>query len=173
MQRAPLLLLLLSTACVNTPDIYAPPTQRKPFVLEAPGPLKHFIAMDDPAAPAHLMMDVNERVEAGGGRWTGKRPVLRFRVPTRKHLKLVMDFSFHEVVLKNTGPITVRFAVNNHVLDTVRYEKDGGHHFEKAIDPSWIHPNGDVLVALELNRIFVAPDGARFGLMLQRAGLLD
>ncbi len=165
--------MLALAACVQTPDIYAPPIQRKPFTIEPVGPLKHFVEMNDPAAAPHLMMDINDRVEGGGGRWTGKRPVLRFHVPAGKPLRFVADYIVHDVVLKNTGPITLSIAVNNHPLATMKYEKDGEQHFEKRIDPKWIRANGDTLVSFELDKMFVAGDGARFGLLLVRAGFLD
>jgi hypothetical protein len=170
---AALLSLAALAGCVQTPDIYAPPVQRKPFTIEPQGTLKHFVEMNDPSAAVHLMLDVNDRVEGGGGRWTGKRPVLRFRVPTGKPLRFVADYIVHAVVLNHTGPLTVSISVNNHLLETRKHEKDGEVHFEKRIDPKWIRAGGDTLVSFELDKMFVAEDGARFGLLLVRAGFLD
>ncbi len=165
--------VMLLVSCASTPDSYPPPVQRKPFAIEAPGPIRHFVFMKDPGAAAHILADINGTVEAGGFRWTGRRPTLRFRLPTTRHARLAMHFSIHDDVFESTGPITVSFSVNGRLLDKVTYDSTGEKRFEKAVDPAWLRTDVDTLVSAELDKIMVAGDGVRFGLILLWAGFRD
>jgi hypothetical protein len=159
---------------VSQPDYYAPPEQRRPMAGPDTSRLKHFIAMNDPGAGDHILRDVNEAVEGNAWRWTGQRPMLRFVVPKVDGLRLVMEFAFNSETMAATGPVTVRYLVNGHLLDTVTYAKEGGQRFEKAVPREWLAGGEDVVVAAELDKVWVSPDdGAKLGIILSRAGFLD
>ena len=171
--RALAISLLLLTGCVKQDETYAPPYQRRPMAGPDTSRLKHFIAMNDPDAPAHLVRDVNERLESGLWRWTGQRPLLRFVLPPQaRKLKFVMDFSIPGDVLKQTGPLTVTYFINTHRIDQVTYTVPGEQHYEKAVDPAWL-AEPDNVVSAELSKVFVGEDGARLGLALVRAGFRE
>jgi len=169
-----LALCLAICACTSIPNIYAPPVQRKPFEIHDTGPVRHFLAMNDPAAAAHLVADVSQTLEAGSWRWTGQRPTFRFRLPAGKKLRFVMDFTIAEMTFQKTGPVTITFLVNGRQLDRVRYDSHGEKHFEKPVDPDWIRGGEENRATAELDKIWVAPDdGAKLGLILTRVGFLD
>lgn len=174
MIRAALLALAtLTAACVKIDDTYAPPVQRRPVSGPDTSRLKHFIAMNDPAAEDHFLRDIGP-LEAGAWRWTRQNPTLRFVLPTTKGLKFSMEFSIHDDTLRTTGPVTITYTVNGHLLDRVRYDKSGGHRFEKAVPAEWLGDGEDVVVKAALDKIYTAPaDGAQLGVTLARAGFVE
>lgn len=153
--------------------MYAPPYQRHPLAGPDTSRIKHFIAMNDPDAPAHLVRDVSEQLQSGFWRWTGQRPLLHFILPTTSHLKLVIDFTIPSNVLEQTGPLTITYFINARQIDRITYDKAGEQHYEKAVDPSWVVAREDTLVSAELSKVFVGEDGARLGLALVRAGFRE
>ncbi|MEZ5354074.1 MAG: hypothetical protein R2762_15660 [Bryobacteraceae bacterium] len=165
---------LLAVSCVSQPDYYAPPEQRRPSLGPDTSRLKHYIRMNDPAAPDHILRDISETVEGDAWRWTRQRPMLRFVTPKTDGLRLVMDFAFNGETMKETGPVTIRFLVNGHLLDTVKYETEGAQRFEKAVPKEWLAEGEDAVVAAELDKVWVSPqDGNKLGVILSGAGFLD
>lgn len=176
MTGAPIVVFLAALAlsgCVKQDEVYAPPHQRHPLAGPDTSRIRHFIAMNDPDAMAHVVRDVNDRLEGGLWRWTAQRPLLRFILPTTNRLKLVIDFTIPVDVIAQTGPLTVTYFINTHQIDRITYDKAGEQHFEKAVDPAWLIPGGDTLVSAELSKVFVGQDGARLGLALVRAGFRE
>jgi len=157
-------------SCVNIPTTYAPPIQRKPILGPEVGDIGHFIAMSDARAPAHIVRDISEAVEGGSWRWTRQYPTLRFVLPTTKNLSLVMDFSISNETFVLTGPIVISWWVNGRLLDKVRYDSPGEKHFQKPVDASWLKAGADTVVTAELDKVWVAPDGAKLGIILTRGG---
>lgn len=173
MRAVAAVLLVSLCGCTKIPDSYAPPVQRHPVAGPDTSRLKHFIAMNDPAAEDHFLGGIGP-LESGAWRWTRQNPTLRFVVPTPNGLKFSADFSLSSDTMKETGPITITYFVNGRTLDTVRYEQPGGQHFEKAVPPEWLAGSEDVVVKLALDKVYVAPaDGAQLGLTLVRAGFTE
>lgn len=173
MKAAATLLLVLLCGCTKIPDSYAPPVQRHPVSGPDTSRLKHFIAMNDPAAEDHFLADIGP-LESGSWRWTCQNPTLRFVIPDPKGLKFSVDFSLSSDTMKETGPITITYFVNGRKLDTVRYEQPGGQHFEKAVPVDWLAGSEDVVVKLALDKVYTAPaDGAKLGVTLVRAGFTE
>ena len=165
---------LVATGCVNIPDTYAPPMQRK----ATPGPdtsnLKHFVAMSDEHAADHFLRDIGSTLEGGSWRWTGQKPTVRLYLGRVQGLSLSMDFSISDQTMRQTGPVTITYWVNGKVLDKVRYEKPGPQHFKKKVVESWLYKNGDNVVTAELDKVYVAEDdSAKLGVTLTRIGFLD
>jgi len=164
---------LAPTGCVNIPDSYAPPVQRRPLAGPDTSRLKHFIAMNDPAAEDHFLEGVGP-LEAGAWRWTEQNPTLRFVLPQTRSLKFVADFSISSDTMKETGPVTISYFINGRKLDAVRYEAPGEQHFEKPVAPEWLAVGEDVVVKLAIDKVYVAPaDGKKLGVTLVRAGFAE
>lgn len=167
------LCLLALAGCTKIPDTYAPPIQRK-TPEEASLGLKHFVAMSAPDASDYVVADVLPAVEAGGWRWTMQKPALRFRVPTTQNLRLMAEFTVPEITFQQTGPVSISFYVNDHLLETKRYDKFGGETFEKAVPADWISTEAPVIVRMEIDKMWVAPtDGVRRGFILNRIGFVQ
>ena len=173
-ERAVLIgLLLAATGCVNIPDTYAPPMQRRALAGPDTSHLKHFVAMGDEHATDHFLKDVSPSLEGGVWRWTGQTPTLRFVLTRVRNLRLVMDFSISGETMKQTGPLTITYWVNGKALDKVLYEKPGEQHFEKPVPEKWLY-DGDNIVTAELDKVYIAEaDGAKLGVTLVRIGFLD
>jgi len=168
------LLCLLCAACVRMDEWYAPPMQRKPMAGPVVSPLRHFVSMNDPRAGDYLVRDVSATLEGNAFRWTRKRPTLRFVVQSTENLRFVMDFFLSPDTMKVTGPVTISYYINNHLLDRVRYDKPGLVHFEKPVNPEWLTAGAETLVAAELDKVYIAPaDQAALGIVLSRAGFVD
>ncbi|MCC6536992.1 MAG: hypothetical protein IT162_05550 [Bryobacterales bacterium] len=173
--RAAIVVLIAAVCagCVKQDEVYAPPYQRRPLAGPDTSRLKHFVAMNDPDAPAHFVRDINERLESGLWRWTAQHPRLRFVLPRNPgRLKLVMDFTIPGDVIKQTGPLTVKFFLNQRDLETVTFAQPGEQHKEWPVDPSWLSAE-DYVLGADLSKVFVGGDGAQLGLALVRAGFVN
>lgn len=129
------------------------------------------VNMEDPGADRRFVQDIAGQGE-GGWRWTGQRPTVKVRPESNEGLKLSIDFLLPEVTMKGTGPVTLSFYVNGRLLDRARYTTPGVKHFEKPVPADWVTPDRDVIVAAEIDKIWVAKqDGARLGFIVVRMGL--
>jgi hypothetical protein len=172
--------LLAGAGCVSVPDTYAPPIQRNPTLPTGSAgsgraeQRKHFLAMGDEDAAAHILGDINDALEGGTWRWTGQKPTVRLFLKTVTNLRLVMDFSIPGPVLEQTGPLTIRYVVNGHLVEALRYDTPGQKRFEKPVEASWLHRNGDNIVSAELDKVYIAEaDKARLGIALTGIGFVD
>ena len=120
-----LFLACILSGCVNIPDSYAPPVQRKPLGGTEPNPVGHFVQMGDLNATAYIVKDVADGAEAGSWRWARKRPELRFFLDNVDNLSFKVDFSIAETLLRETGPVTIAVSINGHPLDTLKYSEAG------------------------------------------------
>lgn len=172
--RALLALALVLTGCVAIPDSYAPPIQRKPLDVGDSERLRSFIHMNDPAAPLHFVRDVTSDVQGGGWRWTLQHPTLHFVVRKRPGLKLRVDYSVAEITLRDTGPVTLRFFVNAHLIDQIHHDKAEIRRLEKTVPIEWLRDDGDAVLAMEIDKLWVSKlDGAKFGFILTSAGFVE
>ncbi len=169
--RAALLALALGLgACQNMPEPYAPPVQRQPLVEYHPR-FVSIVDMADPDAPQRFVQDIADYSQATW-RWTLKRPTVRLRLNSNENLKYTIDFTLPDLTFKDTGPLTITFYVNGHMLDRVRYPSPGYQHFEKPIPPGWVTPREETTVAAEIDKMWVSKDdGTQFGFIISRIGL--
>jgi hypothetical protein len=164
------LLALALSSCRSLPQEYPPPEQRPSFEGYRL-PAARIVNMDDPDAALHFVRDISPGL-AANWRWTEQRPAVRIRVRAVENLKYTIDFTLPEATFKDTGPVTVTFTVNDHVLDHVRYAAAGSRHFEKAVPAEWIAINKDAIVGAEVDKPWISKeDGVHLGLILTRIGL--
>ncbi|SRR5579883_3281814 len=161
----------LLTACQNMPEPYAPPEQRQPFENFRPYRVRRVIHMSDSDADSYIMKDI---ASSGNGvwRWTGQRPTVRVLLRTNENLHYTIDFAIAGVTFEQTGPVTLSFYVNDHLLDTVRYSSFGSQHFEKPVPPEWIKKDEQNTLAAEIDKMWISKDdGSRLGFILTSIGL--
>ncbi len=153
------------------PEPYAPPVQRQPFENFPPQRTARVINMSDPDATVYFVQDISGKLE-GTWRWCQQRPTIRIRSRTNENLKYLIDFTLPEATFRDTGPVTLSFYVNDHLLDRVQYRSPGQLHFEKPVPPEWVTPDQDSTIAAEIDKMWVSKeDGARLGFILVRMGL--
>jgi hypothetical protein len=158
-------------ACRNVPDAYAPPEQRALIAETRPYRVTRVMNMDEPDVPSRFVRDISPSL-AGTWRWTGRRPAIDIFMRTNEGIHYVIDFALPQVTFKTTGPVTLSFTVNDHVLERVRYVTSGDKHFEKEVPPEWIHLDRESTVGAEIDKVFASPgDGAKLGFVLVRMGL--
>lgn len=163
-------LMLLACSCREPQLEFAPPRQRPPLENFKTPPAR-VVNMSDPDAPSRFVRDITG-VATPTWRWTGPRPTVRVRVRTTENVRYVIDFTIAQTTFKDTGPVTLTFIVNDHVLDRVRYATPGQKHFEKSVPPEWLEPGKDAIAGAEIDKVWVSKDdGARFGFILTRIGL--
>ena len=166
--------LALLSGCVREPDWFNPPPQRESLDGGRASGLRHFVTMSEPDADRHILRDVIPGEPGGMWRWTGQKPALKFHLPGISNLRLVVDFALAGNTMTHTGPVKVAFSVNGRVLERVKYDSAGQKHFEKPVDDSWLARDGDNIVNIELDKVYVAEaDGVRLGMILMRGGFLD
>lgn len=168
-----LTLALLLAGCVKIPDSYAPPIQRR-TPEEITQSLTRHIHMNAPNAMDHIVGGVVPELQSNLFRWALQRPVFRFRVPRTDNLKLQVDLAINEHTFKDTGPVTIRFFVEDHLLAERKYDKPVGDVFEQPVPPAWLTTDRPVVVRLEIDKLWKSPaDGAERGFILTKIGFVD
>src|SRR5689334_21058101 len=118
-------------SCQNIPETYAPPEQRQPFENFRPYRVSRLVHMSGGDAESHFVRDISG-AHSGSWRWTGQRPAVRVLIRSNENLHYLIDFTIPGATFEQTGPVTLSFYVNDHLLDRAVYTSPGVHHFEKA-----------------------------------------
>ena len=157
--------------CGNLPEPYAPPAQR-PF-FEAPPEAARILNMADADAESHFVQDISAELEGNTWRWTGKRPTIRLHPNSNQKLVYSIDFAIAGSTLEQTGPVTLSFFVNDHLLDRVRYATPGPRRIEKPVPAEWLSPAADAMLAAEIDKVWTPPPpgGPPLGFILVALGL--
>lgn len=164
-------LFLAIIACDHAPESYPPPPQRDPLAIPEPAAGGILVNMNDADAPAHFVKDISERLEGATWRWTGKRPTLKILLVKTTGLKFTVDFTIWEGTMKQTGPVTISFFIDDNLLDTVHYDTPGYKHFEKPVKPEWLQTATDTVLAAEIDKLYVDPgDKKQLGFILTNMG---
>jgi hypothetical protein len=170
-RRYLLLPVCFLVGCVNIPDSYAPPVQRKPLTGADPSPVGRFVNMVESNADAYVVRDVNRGAQGDLWRWTRKRPELRFFLDTVDRLDFKLDYSIAEATFKDTGPVALSIFINENLLEKIQCAAPGEKHFSKPVPEKFLRPKALNFVALEIDKVWVSKvDGAQLGFILIRAG---
>lgn len=164
-------LTALLSACQNMPEPYAPPEQRQPFEHFRPYRVSQVIDMSDGDVDAHIVSGIAPSGNPSW-RWTDQRPTVRVLMRSVEHLYYTIDFTLPGVTFEQTGPVTVSFYVNDHLLGSEHYTAQGNQHFEKEIPDGWVEVDQPATVAASVDKLFVSSDdGSKLGFILSRMGL--
>jgi hypothetical protein len=165
----------LLCGCSNLPEPYAPPAQQ-PF-FDAPPEDVRMLDMADADAESHFVQDIAAALQGNTWRWTGKRPTIRLHLNSNQKLLYSLaysiDFAIAGSTFEQTGPVTLSFFVNDHLLERVRYATPGRRRFEKPVPAEWLVPGGDARLAAEVDKVWTPPQpgGAPLGFILVALGL--
>jgi hypothetical protein len=157
--------------CGNLPEPYAPPSQRP--VFETPFGGVRVLNMADADAETLFVHDISPALQANTWRWTGKRPAIRMFPGTAQKLNYSIDFTIPSATFAQTGPVTVTFFVNDHLLDQVHYAAPGPQRFEKRVPAEWLDANGYATLAAEIDKVWIPEkrDAQPLGFILVSLGL--
>lgn len=162
------LFAVLSVACVARPDSYPVPEQHQVFVdgqLSDP----EFVVASAKDSAKFFVRDVQTH-DAGLWRWTGPDPELQFTLSSTSDRKLVYEFVINETTYKDTGPVTIQFFVNDHLLSRERYDSPGSKKFEKPVPKEWLDGKEKTRVRAKIENTWRGADGVLLGILLKRAG---
>lgn len=162
-------LSLYTVAC--TPQIeYAPGTQKKmPEGVDLAVPMLH---MSDPMVRSHTVQDVLVGEAGSQWFWTNQHP--RFQLAwdePETGWDFEAEFTVADVVLKQVGPVTVTFLLNDQPIGKERYPKDGTYKFHAPVKPEILRGHDKQAFGMDVDPVYIAPgDGAKLGLLLQSIG---
>lgn len=157
---------LLLAGCAGTPEAQLVPLPLQRQLVEAPDlPYqRHFVFMSENRASAMIVRDI-----AGPGvqRWTGPSPAMRFTLSEPGEWTAEVRFNAAKATLKDTGPITLNFAVNGRPIGSLRVADEGVRTFSAPVRIE----STDVEFSFTVDRPWTSPiDGARLGVLLHAMG---
>jgi hypothetical protein len=162
---------LLLCGCRTLPDYPVP--DQSPSFENFKTHTVHVVDLSRSGADAHVVRDILGATLAPW-RWTLQNPAVKVRLGYNTNLNYTIDFLIPAATFKDTGPVTVVFTVNDHVLDRVHYTAPGARHFEHAVPREWIQPHTDAIAGAGIDKVWVSKDdGARLGFILSRIGLAE
>jgi len=130
--------------------------------------------MSNPNAAAYIVEGIADATEGSGFRWAFAHPVVRFLVPRMEHPRFVMDFALPERTFRQTGPVTLSFAINGQPLDRARFDHAGQQHFERDVPLALLHFDSVNLVSIQPDRVWTSPeDGAKLSFVIARLGFVE
>jgi hypothetical protein len=149
--------------------IYPPPIQASPPCGVDPAKLGSFVRMSDPGAPPHIVRDILVT-----DRWTYDRPTLLFGVDKREELKFVMHFLIPDVVLSQTGPLTLTVWINGRRLGQQICKTPWTEQtFEQSVPADFFGPYRVAAVEIRTDKHFITPEeGVKLGFLLVDAGFV-
>ncbi len=128
--------------------------------------------MSDPDAAAYLVKGFRQRND-GAWRWALEQPVMRFYLPAFTQAKFTMAFVLPEQTFRLTGPVTLTFSINGHVLDRARYEKGGEQQYTHEVPAELLKPKDVNIVAVEPDRVAAPNPGEKLSFLLISAGFTE
>ncbi len=111
--------------------------------------------MADADAETHFVQDISPSLQVNTWRWTGKHPAIRLFPGTAQKLRYSIDFAIAGATFAQTGPVTVSFFVNEHLLEKVHYPAPGRQRFEKPVPAEWMDANGYAILAAEVDKVWI------------------
>ena len=164
--------LVLSAACQREPLWYPIPRQHTPPPGKDPDLLGQYMLAGDTVSDVYVVQGLGD--PQTGWRWSGERIEMRFRLRNPNPKTFQMRFDVNQVTFKDTGPITITFVINGHVLDKVRYDQPGDKEFKKPVPTEWLDYEAENTFVAEIDKPWASPtDGVKLGIIFKEAGFLD
>jgi hypothetical protein len=167
-----LFLAMLLSACTPLPESYPVPEQRSSKDGPEPEPLGAFVSFSDARSPDYVVSGFLPTAPEQTWRWASESPAVRVRVSTKAGLRLRANFAFPDESHKPLLPITVKYFLNDKLLDTVVYRQTGLLEFRKPVPPEWLVTEADNLIRFEISPVYVAKaDGVKLSMIVSELGL--
>lgn len=168
----PPVLLVVAAGCGSRQEWFPVPAQRPSLGEGVAGSLGHFVYMSQGDADAYIAGGMRAQSE-GSWRWAHENPILRFYLPEVGRIRFRMEFSFPDDRFRETGPVTLTFAVNGRTFDRVRYDHPGGHQYDRAVPIDLLRQDAVNLVDVTPDKTAILPSGERLGFVLTSAGFAE
>lgn len=170
--RGLLALLLVLASCTPLPESYPVPQQRNSKDGPEPEPIGSMVSFSDARSPDYLVSGFLPAAPDQLWRWATVSPSVRVRVSEKKGLRLLLHFAFPDESHKPLLPITVKYFINDHLLDTVIYKTAGVLEYKKPVPEEWLQADVDNLIRWEISPVYVAKaDGMQLSMIVSEVGL--
>ncbi len=129
------------------------------------------VHVGDPKADAAIVSDVLGGEQGSSWRWTNQHPRFKVWFHAGKPAVFYLRFTLAGVILKQTGPLTIRMVVNDQVLETKIFDKEREFEYSKAVPAALLGSGDNAVVGLDIDPIYVSErDGMKLGVLLQDIG---
>ncbi|MBZ5608026.1 MAG: hypothetical protein LAP38_07210 [Acidobacteriia bacterium] len=172
MRQVPLLAMFLAFglgSCDRGPEAYPPPEQYQP--LHGPDLPVLVAGVSNP--DAWVLGDVHQETGAPGRRWTSAHPRFAFRLDRTEDLDLTIRLEVHSITFAHTGPVTVTIRVNGQTIDQLRFDSPDGREYSHPIPSALLQAQSPVVVAMDVDPVWVANDKQVFGIGLYYIGFRE
>ena len=160
------------TACTPLPESYRVPEQRTAVEGPEPEPRGAMVSFSDPRSPDYVVGGFLPNNPEDTWRWATTSPTVRVRVSTVENLRMRANFALPDESHTPLLPITVRYFVNDRLLDAVSYKKTGMQEFKKAVPADWLHTDAENILRCEISPVYVAKaDGVKLSMIVSEIGL--
>jgi hypothetical protein len=148
------------------------PEQRHSKDGPEPEPLGSMVTFSDARSPDYLVKGFLPSAPDQLWRWASESPTVRVKVGDKKGLRMRLNFAFPDESHVPLLPITVKYFVNDHLLDTVVYQKAGVLEYRKPVPAEWLELDVDNLLRWEISPVYVAKaDGMKLSMIVSEVGL--
>lgn len=162
---------LCLVACGGTNETFAPPPQRAPVQGIKLSP-RILLDMGNAASSPKIVKDIDAGPPVTGWRWAGQDPTVRVRPLVSGNFRYHIEFAIAGQTFRDTGPVTVTFVVNDHVIGHMRCDLPGTRIFDAPVPAGLVHAMADNTVAAHVDKVWVSKlDNARLGMIVVRMGL--
>lgn len=169
----PLLTAALACGCASAPPYHELPIQRVDHTGSEPRLLMASIAMSSLYADRHVVSGVVGGSPGDPWRWANDKARLRFQVLPGEGTKFFVDLVIAEITFKETGPVRLKFWVNDKLVGAKRCDNHGPALFETKLAPDVLKPGAVTTVMIETENPWVSTDGTKLGFLLVGAGFKD
>jgi hypothetical protein len=164
---------LLMFSCGNSGPQH-PPEQVNPDVSKsAPAVQTHksFVNMFDPDVDGYLVADISRPAPGAAWLWTFDHPAVRVWTGAGDPRHLLVKMATVDATMKDTGPVTVTFTVNDHEVGRKTLPKPGSYDFEADVDPAFLKAGDWSEIKMSASPLWTAPaDKKHLGFLLIAAG---
>jgi hypothetical protein len=168
------LLTLVSCSPAPKPGVGDSDSKTGPAVKVRQLPTKAMVRMSDPTLDDYIVKDVGDTLEAKTWRWSYERPEFRFQLKQATGQKLEVHFAVAGATFKTTGPVTIKFLVNNKPIGTMKVLNPGEQLYSKAVPADLLRTDALTDVAIEARPFWTSgTDGRHLTLILTQVGFLD
>lgn len=165
---------LALAGCLKQPDVFAPPEQREPAVLDEDRPRLHYVPMSAAEAPAHFLTDILPELHDGLWRWALQHPALEVRAPTTRGMKFRAQLTVPEITLQQTGPVLIEVFIDNRKFTERRVSEPGEIVIEEPVAADWLTTSRPIVIRFAIDKLWVSPlDGVKRGFILTGAGFVQ
>jgi hypothetical protein len=172
MRAAVAVLAVLLGGCGSEGIYFSIPPQHAPPQSEPPKDYGEYVRMSDERPEAYFVKHIRGD-EGADWRWTEQEPELRFFLLSATNRRFRMHWRIHPVTFADTGPVTLEFFINGHLLHRERYTAPGTYRFEKPVPSSWLRTDEPTLVRIKvMNPWATSEPGVLYGFVLHEAGFV-